>query len=207
MVSCCDCGKVQGKEPKEHTKSDGRMTTATPDECLHSPDAVTWNGYVWKWTCNTCGTTETKKKTPGATKPYPSRGAHGGGQGEVPSEAASSTSMVGPHRQATTLSSDGGFLDEESFGSAEEWNQFSQLLHRMVVNHFGLHGTITTAEFHHLTSAMTLCYKTFGQAFTQTMTGEVKATLGYLTVKCSQYAGRPCEDRQCWVIYVTGHSS
>ena len=43
MVSCCDCGKVLVKEPKEHTKSDGRMTTATPDECLYT-HLMLWRG-------------------------------------------------------------------------------------------------------------------------------------------------------------------
>ena len=173
MVSCSDCGKVLVKEPKEHTRTDGQMATMSAGECLHPPDAISWrgsNGYVWKWTCNTCGATDTKKKTPGATKPDPYRGPHGDDQGRAPNDATSSTAMVGPHLRAPISSSDGGFLDEELFGSVEEWYQFSQLLHRMVVNHLGLHGTITSGEFHHITSATTLCYKTFGQAFTQTMT-------------------------------------
>ena len=173
MVSCSDCGKVLVKEPKEHTSTDGQMATMSAGECLHPPDAISRrgsNGYVWKWTCNTCGATDTKKKTPDATKPDPYRGPHGDDQGRAPGDATSFTAMVGPHLRAPIPSSDGGFLDEELFGSVEEWYQFSQLLHRMVVNHLGLHGTITSGEFHHITSATTLCYKTFGQAFTQTMT-------------------------------------
>ena len=163
MESCKDCGKILKKETKASTAGDKKMATASPGECEHPEAMVNWrgtNGYSWKWTCERCGMTETHKKEPGLKKPIP---------GQLPTredEATSSSSQVG---RAGRVPGDGGSMDECLCGSRQEWTQFSGLLHRMVENHIGLHGSVTQGEFYHIVSATCLCYHTMGSAFVRSM--------------------------------------
>lgn len=58
-------------EERDRTPQTGGKTTTIPSgECDH--DKVTWkgsNGYVWTWTCENCGQTDTVTKDSGLAKP------------------------------------------------------------------------------------------------------------------------------------------